>query len=282
MIKKNIKQNSLIAGIVLVCVITFAYWLYNQFYVSTDDAYVNANVVQIAPRVTGQVQHLYIVNNQYVKEGQLLFDLDPAIFQVTVDQMKAHVDISEANLKLAQLTALRTTELLQKRVTSTQENDNKHAALISAIANLQLAKSNLMQAELNLSYTKIYASTSGWATNVSLRVGSIASANQPQFALVSDKEFWIDANFKETEFARLTPGEKADIKVDMYPKYSFKGVVESISSGSGTAFSLLPPENATGNWVKVTQRVPVRIRILNPNPKYPLRIGTTATVSIRV
>lgn len=280
--KKNIKQTSLIAAILLVCVVSLIFWIYGQFYIGTDDAYVNANVSQIAPRVTGQVQHLYVKNNQFVNKGQILFDLDPTPFQIIVEQAKAQLDVSMANLKLAEITAARTNELLKRKATSLQEGDNRQAALFAAIANVQLAKANLAQAQLNLSYTRITAPTNGWVTNVTLRIGDILSANQAQFALVNNDEYWVDANFKETEFARLHPGQKAKIKVDMYSKYSFEGVIDSISSGSGTAFSLLPPENATGNWVKVTQRVPVRVRILNPNAKLPLRIGTTATVTIHI
>jgi membrane fusion protein (multidrug efflux system) len=100
------------------------------------------------------------------------------------------------------------------------------------------------------------------------------------FALISNSEFWVDANFKETELEHIHPGQLANIYVDMYPGHTFSGVVESISGGTGSAFSLLPPQNATGNWVKVAQRVPVRIRVLNPEQDFPLRIGTSASVRI--
>lgn len=282
MSKNNIKQLSLIGGILLVCIISLGYWIYNQFYVSTDDAYVNANVVQIAPRVTGQVKHLYVINNQYVKEGQPLFDLDPAIFETIVDQAKAQLSVSEAKLKLAEVTESRTTSLVTKRVASAQQGDDAEATLQAANANILVAKANLTQAELNLSYTKVVAPTSGWVTNVTLREGDVVTANQPLFALISDSEFWIDANFKETDIVDIHAGQKASVTVDMYPGHTFEGSVESISGGSGTAFSLLPPENATGNWVKVTQRVPVRVRIVNTDAKFPLRIGTSAAVSIRL
>jgi membrane fusion protein (multidrug efflux system) len=117
---------------------------------------------------------------------------------------------------------------------------------------------------------------------MTLRVGDSVMANQPLFALVSEQKFWVDANFKEDQLENIEIDQKADIKVDMYPNHHFVGIVESFSSGTGNAFSLLPPENATGNWVKVTQRVPVRIKIINYDPKYPLRVGTSATVSISV
>lgn len=101
------------------------------------------------------------------------------------------------------------------------------------------------------------------------------------FTIISDEEYWVDANFKETELDRVHPGQHAQIVVDMYRHHPFEGAVQSLSGGSGSAFSLLPAQNATGNWVKVTQRVPVRIRVLNPDPAFPLRIGTTASVHVR-
>jgi membrane fusion protein, multidrug efflux system len=110
----------------------------------------------------------------------------------------------------------------------------------------------------------------------------VITAYQPIFALISDESFWADTNFKETEMEKIRPGQAAKIEVDMYPGHVFNGVVESISGGAGAAFSLLPPQNATGNWVKVTQRVPVRIQILNPDPRYPLRIGTSALVTVKL
>jgi membrane fusion protein (multidrug efflux system) len=102
------------------------------------------------------------------------------------------------------------------------------------------------------------------------------------FAIISDEEWWVDANFKETELERIRAGQPATIRVDMYRDHEFRGTVESLSVGSGAAFSLLPAQNATGNWVKVTQRVPVRIRVLDPDAKHPLRVGTTATVRVEV
>jgi membrane fusion protein (multidrug efflux system) len=115
---------------------------------------------------------------------------------------------------------------------------------------------------------------------MTLQQGSIVNANQALFTLISNDLFWVDANYEETDLQNIRPGQPAEIKLDMYPNHVFKGVVNSISGGSGAAFSLLPPENATGNWVKITQRVPVKVVIINPDPDYPLHIGTTATVTI--
>ena len=119
-------------------------------------------------------------------------------------------------------------------------------------------------------------------TNLSLVAGSNVMANAPIAALIVDNSFWVDANFKETQLAGLHPAQPDDIVVDMYPDKTFHGIVASISGGTGTALSLLPPQNATGNWVKVTQRVPVRVRITDADPEHPLRVGATAAVTIRV
>ena len=125
------------------------------------------------------------------------------------------------------------------------------------------------------------APASGWISKMSLRPGGIVQAGTPTLAMVEDSSWWVDANFRETDLGRIKPGQPATIKLDMYPGVTLEGVVESISAGSGASFSVLTPENATGNWVKVTQRFPIRIKITSaPDPDRPLRLGATATVKI--
>jgi len=278
--KKNLKKL-IIAGFLLVSLLL---WLvvkiYDFYFITTDNAYVNANVVQIAPRITGQVSNLLITNNQFVQKNQLLFDIDAIPFQNSLAKASAQYAISKAGVVNARNIASRTRTLANKQFVSTQDNDNVTTALETAEANLNLAKATLDQANLDLSWTHITAPTSGWVTNVSLRPGDVVTTNQPLFALISSGEFWVDANFKETELEKIEPGQRAVIHVDMYPGHAFEGVVQSISGGTGSAFSLLPPQNATGNWVKVTQRVPVRIRVIHLDPQFPLRIGTSASVRI--
>ncbi len=256
--------------------------IYNHYYTSTDDAYINAHVVQIAPRITGKVVHLAVANNQYVKKDQPLFDIDPAPFQAAVDSAQAQVAIAEAQLANASIEAKRTAPLVKQKYLSPQTGDNTIASLKTATGNLEFAKAGLKQAQLNLAYTNLKAPVSGWVTNLTLRTGDVISANQPLFALISDEEFWADANFKETEMQDIKPGQLATVVTDLYPNHPFKGRVESISGGAGAAFSLLPPQNATGNWVKVTQRIPVRVHILKPDTNFPLRIGISATVTVNL
>jgi len=126
----------------------------------------------------------------------------------------------------------------------------------------------------------VTAQVNGIINNLSLRPGTIVQAKNPLFMLINAQQYWVDANFKETELTNIQPKQTEKIVLDMYPNHIFSGMVESISGSSGAAFSLLPPQNATGNWVKVTQRIPVKVIILDPDPKFPLRIGATATVTI--
>ena len=184
-------------------------------------------------------------------------DLEKAdtLVQSTAAQMQS------AEAKLAQAKA----ELGQ----TGDDNENVKAAIAAVNA-----------AQLKLDYTRITAPFAVTISNFNIYPGSMIQAGMPLFALIGSHEVWVDANFKETQFKKLRAGLKAEIRVDMYPGHVFHGVVDSISSGSGTAFSLMPPQNATGNWVKITQRVPVKIIITDPDPKMPLRIGTSSDVKV--
>ena len=303
------------------------YWLLTRGEVSTDNAYVNADVAQIAALVTGPVTRVYVKDNQFVTKGERLFDIDPRPFEVAlakaeanlaqaergarqdgtdVDAAKADVARERAAVENDETQLKRAEDLVARKFLSRQSADDalarvrtEHAALEAAQARLEhaevkahggvadspdvrAARAMLAQAKLDLSHTVVDAPDDGWVSNMTLAAGTIVSADNPLFALVRAHSFWIDANFKETELHGIRPGEKVDIAVDMYPGRAFHGVVQSLSQGTGTAFSLLPPQNATGNWVKVTQRVPVKVAIADYDPAYPLRIGATATVTVHV
>ncbi|MFD0986527.1 efflux RND transporter periplasmic adaptor subunit [Methyloligella solikamskensis] len=147
---------------------------------------------------------------------------------------------------------------------------------------LRAAAAQLQKAIYDRMKTHVLAPGGGTVSTVDVRPGTTVGQGRPVFAIIEGDHWWVDANFKETDIARLEPGQDADISLDMYPGVKFKGVVESISPGSGATFSVLPPENASGNWVKVTQRFPVRVRIPKPDQHKdkPLRVGATATVTI--
>ncbi|MGC2408547.1 MAG: HlyD family secretion protein [Methyloceanibacter sp.] len=159
---------------------------------------------------------------------------------------------------------------------------DKQLTVTTPTVQLRAAAAQLHKATHDRVKTYVTASADGLVSNVTLRPGATVQAGAPLFAIIEAKPWWVDANFKETDLARIKVGQKAKIRLDMYPDVAFDGEVESISAGSGATFSVLPPENATGNWVKVTQRFPVRISITNPPAESdkPLRVGASASVTI--
>ena len=148
------------------------------------------------------------------------------------------------------------------------------------IANTKIktAKISVRNGQVNQSYTRLYAPVDGYVSNLNLHSGQLVMPGQKLFGLVDDASWWIDANMKETQLSRIKPPQDATIKLDMY-EHSYTGKVQSISYASGSTFSLLPPENASGNWVKVIQYFTVRVALKN-DPNYPLRVGASAHVTI--
>ena len=265
---KSKKLTWTILGLLLVIIIAGISWyIYNsERYPSTDDCYVQAHIVNIAPQVSGQVESIQAHNHQFVKKGQILFTINPELYQYAYEQ-------ANAQLKLANEKATRLFPLIKTGKVAPSEGDQINEQI-------QEAKAALGTATYNLNHTQIIAPADGVVANFTVRVGDSVSTGISLFAIVEQNHFWVNANFKETQLERIKPGQTVNIKVDMYPGHIFKGIVQSKSPGSGTIFSLLPPENATGNWVKVTQRVPVRISIMDPNPQFPLLAGTSAVATV--
>ncbi len=257
-----------------------AYWQYTQAHISTDNAYINADSLQIAPQITGSVLSVPVQNYQTVKAGDLLFTLDPTPFELTLTKAQATLEQNQAQLRYWEIEFSRIAKLVTQGYLPPESQDSATQSLEVAKANLKLAQAQVEQAKLNLSYTKITAPINGTIVNLNLCKGAVIAATLPLFVIISNEYYWADTNFKESELATIRPTQKASLVLDMYPNHTFDGIVEQISGSNGTAFSLLPPQNASGNWVKVTQRVTVKVRILNPNPLYPLRIGSTATVTV--
>jgi membrane fusion protein (multidrug efflux system) len=237
--------------------------------------------------------------------------LQQARFQVqrttaSLHDAEALVRQREAELKNAVANNTRSQDLLANKLVAKEKADLTdtqvkiaEAALDSARARLAAERANLgssgdhnesirqavsalEQAQWDLRNCEVLSPVAGDVTNLSVRGGDVVAKNQTLFAIIDSSEFWIDANFKETQLEHIVPGTEAEVRVDMYPNKVFHGKVDSISGGSGTAFSLLPTQNATGNWVKIAQRVPVKIRVLDLDPKYPLRIGTSGSVRVKI
>lgn len=266
-------------GIVIV-LISYCLMRYFDHHPSTDDAYVQANTINIAAQVTGPIAEIDVRDHQYVQKNQVLFTIDPEPFQIAVDKATADVAHGQSTLILASQNAARILRLVKMGQESKAAGDQAQSQLDSAKADLAAGNAQLAQAKLDLQHTRVIAPSNGIVTQFVLRPGNNVVANTTLFMLVEQGNFWIDANFKETQVSHIKSGQPVKITLDMFPKHVFHGVVDAVSSASGALYSLLPPENASGNWIKVTQRFPVKILILNPDPGFPLRAGATATITV--
>jgi membrane fusion protein (multidrug efflux system) len=225
---------------------------------STDDAFVEADVVPVSAKISGHVSRVLVEDNQIVKAGEVLVEIDPRDFQTRVDQARAKAAADRAESDKTRADLGRAKALFAKDEASRQDLEHAQAAADAAAADLAESEAALRQAELDLSYTKIAAPEDGRITRKAVEAGAYVQVGQAMLALVPHQS-WIVANFKETQLTKMRPGQAAEIVVDAYPDQTLKGHVDSIQDGTGARFSLLPAENATGNYVKVVQRVPVKI-----------------------
>ncbi len=303
-------------GILVVAALVIGGFIYRQYssqFESTDDAFIDGHISQVSAQIAAKVIKLDIVDNQQVKAGQLLLELDPrdyqikvdqahaqltqakaqlaqsqaqtALQQANVDQARANVRVTEADLAQAQSdlgryravdpkaitrqqvdTAQATARSAQARLDANRQAVAgadaqllaQKASVDAAVANVHIAEVAVANAELQLSYARVLAPTDGRVTKRTVEVGNYANPGQSLLAVVSP-EMWVTANFKETQLAHMRAGQKVTIAVDACPNLEINAKVDSFQTGSGNAFSALPAENATGNYVKVVQRVPVKI-----------------------
>jgi multidrug resistance efflux pump len=274
--------------LVIVCMAAWAAWVLYQRYMTdpwTRDSQVRANIVGIAPRVSGPIIHVAVHDNQQVKLGDLLFEIDPADFNAQLNVAAGQVLNGEANLKQRQQDLDRQTELYKSHVVAQQDFQNAQDNFSAAQAQLISAKANLELARLNLSYTKVFAPVNGYVTNMNTSEGTYVTAGKQLIALVDGNSFWIAAYFKETQVPHIQIGQKADLALMGY-RQPFQGVVRSIGwgiyvqDGSGSdATGLLPSISQTVDWVRLPQRFPVRIEPSGV-PPVPLRIGQTVSVAL--
>lgn len=307
------------------------YYFAQAPYVATNDAFVRAAKAQVNARVPGEVVQIAVEDNQRVRKGQLLFRIDPAPYQVAVDQASSR--LSNARLQVEALKATYRQQLaeLQSAKDSAAFDESEYARKKALVASEFASKSAFEQAEttfkvarqrilageqqiantvvalngdpdievdrhptvreaqaaldrarLDLSYTEVFAPDDGVVTKVDeLQVGDYLQAGAAAFALLSSRKVWVEANFRETGLTHMRSGQTATVTIDAYPDHPFKAHVASLSPGAGSDFSVLPPENATGNWVKVVQRVPVRLEFDRLDPATPLFSGFSVTARVR-
>lgn len=296
------------------------YWLVTKNQESTDDAQVVGHIVHVSSRISGQVDKVLVENETEVKADQPLVELDKEFIEANlkvasaqyeevqailvqsehdIKRAKASVEAARSGSLLAQKDLERDRALKEKGFLSQQQLDDQQTRFEQARANLQMALAQLAsaesnaaaaklksakalkdQAQLNFDYSVVRAPFAGLVTNRTVEVGKMASPGISLFSLVSLKDTWIEANFKEKQIEHMKSGSKAKIWVDAYPGRTFQGHVVSISGASGATFSLLPPDNSSGNFVKVVQRFPVRIYFDEPRPNLVFRPGMSVEVTV--
>ena len=351
--RKKIGIIILILLIAIGAIIIFFYLRYKATHVTTDNAFIEGAIHTIASKVSGTVKAIHVRDNQSVKKGDLLIEVDPVDFDVKVKEAsskldeekakfleveakietakrqllelktkmetaKANLELQQANRKQAEIDEKRAENLYKREAISRERYEKTKTEFDVAVAREKAATEQLRQAEmaietqgavirqaeaakivklstikereaglrvaeLNYGYTKIYAPSDGYVTKKSVEVGNQIQAGQPLMAIVPLYDIWVIANYKETQLEKVKTGHKVKIKVDTYPGKTFKGKVESIMAGTGAVFSLFPPENATGSYVKVVQRIPVKIVLEEgADPEHILRIGMSVVPMIIV
>ena len=329
-LRERLRRPLMLALPIVLAVVGGGCYLAEEPYVSTDNAFVRAAKVSINARVAGQAVEVAVRDNQRVRQGQVLFRIDPEPYQMAVDQaearlVSAHLQIDalkatyrqqQAELQSAQDSAdfnarefdrkktLVASDFTPKAAFDRADTDLKVsrrrfvsieqqiASTVVALAGdpdieidrhptVRAAKSQLDRARLDLSYSVVRAPDDGIVTKVdNLQVGDFVNPGAAVFTLLSTREIWIEANFRETGLTHMRPGQDATIDVDVYPGRTFKAHVVSMSPGTGSDFAVLPPENATGNWVKVVQRLPVRLELDEADPNRPLFSGISVTARV--
>lgn len=277
------KRNKILAGVGAAFALVGIYLAYEHFmYVTTDNAQVEAHSVLLAAKVPGYVTAVNVREGQRVKKGDVLVEIDGRDYQNNLTQMKGEVTSMEARMRDAERNYRRSNDLFNQGVISRQQYDTATAAFSEVRAKHDAIAAQVAQSELNLENTKLKAPSDGFVAKKTVEVGQLAAAGVPLVGFVDAGERWVTANFKETEISGIKIGAKVSVDVDAIPGKDFEGRVESLSSATGATFTLLPPDNATGNFTKVVQRVPVRIQLtgLTDPDVEKLRAGLSAFVKV--
>jgi RND family efflux transporter MFP subunit len=248
----------------------------------TRDGRVRADVINVAPDVSGAVVTMPVIDNQFVHKGDLLMEIDPSHYTIAVEQARATVAARNADLRMRRDDAARRADL-DNEVVSKESRDNATQTASGAAANLQQAQAALDAAELNLARTKVFAPVDGYVTNLNVHRGDYATTGSAKLAIVDSHSFWVYGYFEETKLPRVRIGDKAEMR--LMSGGVLKGRVESISRGiydrdNPQSRELLADVNPTFNWVRLAQRVPVRIRIDEVPADVVLSAGTTCTVMV--
>jgi len=302
---------ALLVIVILLGVAALIWWLNARQFEDTDDAFIDTHILHIAPQIAGQVISIHVTDNQLVHKGDVLAELNPQDAQARLDQVQAQGAQAETQYQqalanqtglaaqaknaaddLARYNALQKTNpqaVAQQQVDQAVATDrNARAQLVAsdaqvqgALAQIKTLQAQIAAAQINLSYTKITAPEDGHVTQKSVALGNYVTAGQDLMTVVP-LQLWVTANFKETQLDLMRPGQSVTVAVDACGDADVRGHVDSVQRGAGQAFGILPPQNATGNYVKVVQRVPVKIMLDRVPPDCTLGPGMSVEPTVKV
>lgn len=269
-----------------------AFFAYNKYraYIDnpwTRDGQVRTQVIQVTPRVNGMVTKINVVDNQQVKIGDLLFEIDPSQYQVKLNQAEARLQRTLEAAKGTKIEYERVKNIYAKDKGAVSQKDlvRNETNYFKSLADIDSSKEAVNTAKLNLSYTKVYAEVDGYVSNINFQIGSQASANKPILALVDENSYWVFGFFREDAIPKVEVGDTAMVTLLAYPDTPLKGKVESIAWGiahsdGNPGNNLLPSVKPVFQWIRLAQRIPVRIKLDKLPEDVKLRFGLTASVMI--
>ena len=276
---------ALIAAVAWYAYQTFEEYINNPW---TRDGQVRGHVIQVAPRVSGMVTHIAVIDNQFVQAGELLFEIDQEPFEIAIAQAEANLKRAHISSKSSKIEFDRLKDIFEKDPGAVSQKDlnRREANYLQSLSQIDVARESLRGANLNLGYTKVYAAVEGYVSNVDFQIGTQAVANTPILALVDSNSFWVFGYFRESQIGKFKIGDPARVTLMAYPDQPLQGTVESLGWGiapsdGNTGVKLLPSIKPVFQWIRLAQRVPVRIRLDSVPEGVELRFGLTASVMVK-
>ena len=275
---------ALIAAVAWYAYQAFEEYIHNPW---TRNGQVRGHVIQVSPRVSGMVTRIAVIDNQFVHEGELLFEIDTEAFEIAIAQAEANLKRARISSRSSKIEFERLQEIFEKDPGAVSQKDlnQREANYLQSLSQIDVSRESLRNAKLNLSYTRVHASVEGYVSNVDFQIGTQAVANTPILALVDSNSFWVFGYFRESQIGRFSIGDAARVTLMAYPDQPLQGTVESLGWGiapsdGNSGANLLPSIKPVFQWIRLAQRIPVRVKLDKVPAGVELRFGLTASVMV--
>ncbi|PSW21560.1 HlyD family secretion protein [Photobacterium sanctipauli] len=276
-----------------LCIIAGAVYLgylkYEEYFANpwTRNGQVRANIVKIAPRVSGPIVYVAVKDNQFVRKGELLFQIDPSTYEVALSQAEASLERAKISSRGKKIEYDRLLDIQAKDrgAVSLKDLTRRQISYEESLIQIKVAEEKLRGAKLNMAFTQVHASVDGYVSNIDIQQGTQAVANQPLLALVDVNSFWVFGYFRENQLANIQIGDEAKVTLMAYPEQPIEAVVDSLGWGiapqdGSVGYNLLPNVNPVFQWIRLAQRIPVRITLSELPEGVNLRFGMTASIMV--